>query len=193
MLGLAITFSIFILSSFLLISILISLLRTGVPTIASAAAAQKQIAEYINKGNPDLVYELGSGKGDFVFKLANYIPNAKIVGIELSPAPYLVAKLRRLFSKNKTRISFVLANFHNVDLSKVDAVAFYLMPKPNLKLRPKLEKELKKGAVVGTVSFRMPNWKADQTLIAPNFSKTHCYIYEMPAKKLNSEQNDNRK
>ncbi len=177
----------------MLLSILISLLRTGVPTIASAKAAQKQVAEYLNKRGARLIYELGSGKGDFVFSLAKNMPKAKVVGLELSPVPFLVAKIRWFFSPNKERITFLLTDFNKVDLTDADGVAFYLMPGTLKKIKPKLQRELKKGSIVASISFSMSSWRPNSTLKAPNFSKTQSFIYEMPALASNKNSDANRK
>lgn len=183
MFGVALALTFFIVSTFLLLSILISIFRTGVPTLASARKAQMQIGDYLQKNNVKIIYELGSGKGDFVFRLAEKNPQAKIVGFEISPAPLLFAKLRRLFHPARKRVAFRLTDFHKVDFSEIDALAFYLMPGPNKKVEPKLEKELKKGAIVASVSFSMPGWEPNQVLKADNHSKTRSYIYHMPARK----------
>src|SRR3989304_6804026 len=159
-------------SSLLLLTVAITYMRTGVPTLASARAAQVQGAEYLRKNGARRIYELGSGKGDFVFRLAARIPDATVIGFELSVIPYVVAQLRRLWSPNRVRLHFRLMNFHRADLSQVDAVAFYLMPGPNARLTPKLERELKPGAIVASVSFTMPGWEPDERLRAQNHSKT---------------------
>jgi trans-aconitate methyltransferase len=168
-------------SSFLLLTIAITYIRTGVPTLASARAAQIQVADFLRTQGVTRIYELGSGKGDFVFRLARLVPRAHVLGMELSYVPYLVSQVRRLWNPACERVNFRLVNFHRVDLRPADAVVFYLMPGPNAKLKPKLERELRPSTIVATVSFTMPGWKPEKTLIAPNFSKTRSYIYRMPA------------
>ncbi len=166
--------------SFLLLTVAITYLRTGVPTLASARAAQKAVAVYLKRDGARRIYELGSGKGDFALRLATEIPDAHVFGLELSFFPYVYSQLWRLIHPARDRVRFRLVNFHRVDLRQADAVAFYLMPGPNKKLQPKLVRELRKGAIVATVSFSMPGWKPEAKLIAENFSKTRSYIYRMP-------------
>lgn len=167
-------------TSFLLLTVAITYLRTGVPTLASARAAQLDVARYLRRAGARRIYELGSGKGDFALRLAKEIPNAHIFGLELSFFPYIYSQLWRLLHPARRRVHFRLVNFHKVDLSSADAVAFYLMPGPNKKLQPKLVRELKKGAIVATVSFSMQGWKPEVRQIANNFSKTRSFIYRMP-------------
>jgi ubiquinone/menaquinone biosynthesis C-methylase UbiE len=167
-------------SSFLLVTIAITFIRTGVPTIASAKAAQLQVAEYLRKRNALRIYELGAGKGDFALRIAQYNPQAQVDGFELSLVPFLFSLFLKRFMKGGERTRFHLANFHDVDLREIDAVAMYLMPAPNRKLQPKLLKEMKPGSVVASVSFSMPGWKPQEVMIAPNISKTRTFIYHMP-------------
>lgn len=164
----------------LLITIVVSFLRTGVPTVASARAAQILVGKVLANASVKTIYELGSGKGDFSMRLAHMLPNAQISGFEISPTFYLFSQFWRLFSKVKTRVHFHLVDFRKINLSPADAVVFYLMPAPNRSLKPKLERELKLGSLVVTISFSMPGWQPMKTLCANNFSKTRVFIYQIP-------------
>ena len=167
-------------SSFLLITIAGTFIRTGVPTIASAKAAQQLVGEYLRKRGAKRIYELGAGKGDFALRIAQYNPQAQVEGFELSLVPFLFSLILRRFMAGGARTRFHLSNFHDVDLRQVDAVAMYLMPTPNKKVQPKLLKEMKPGSTVASVSFSMQGWKPEHVFIAPNISKTRVFIYHMP-------------
>jgi trans-aconitate methyltransferase len=167
-------------STFLLVTIAATFIRTGVPTIASAKAAQLLVADYLRKRRVARIYELGAGKGDFALRIADRNPQAQVDGFELSLAPFLISLLLKRLMPGGKRTRFHLADFHSVDLKDVDAVAMYLMPAPNKKLQPKLLREMKPGSIVASVSFSMPGWKPQQVIIAPNLSKTRTFFYHMP-------------
>lgn len=180
MLSLATAVVIVAVTTTLLVGLLLAYFRTGVPTVVSSKIAQKQVADYLARQKDiEKIYELGSGKGDFVMRLAKRLPRANIYGFELSPAPYLFSKIWKRFSSVGKRVSFYLADFRKIDLSSADAVVFYLMPHMNKRLAPKLLKELRSGSLVITVSFSMQGWKPEKTLVANTISKTRTFIYRI--------------
>jgi trans-aconitate methyltransferase len=169
---------------FVLISIVISYLRTGVPTVASARAAQRVVSTFLRDsfGSRQVrIFELGSGKGDFVLQLARDLPDAQVTGYEISLPAFLLASILKRLSSVKKRVSFVLGDFRKINLSSADAVVMYLMPQANRKLAPKLMRELRAGTWVISVSFSFPMWVPHQVLQAQNFSRTRVFVYRMPA------------
>jgi len=169
-------------SSVLLVFIVVAYFRTGVPTVVSAKAAQRLAAQVLAQRKAKRIFELGSGKGDFVIRLAQWLPETRVYGFEISPLPYLAAQLARLFSSARSRISFFLRDFRKVNLADADAVVFYLMIHANKKLAPKLEKELLPGTTVVSISFSVADWIPEQVLIADNFTKTRVLVFSMPPK-----------
>jgi len=171
-----------LLSGFLL-GMAVSYIKTGVPTISSAAAAHAQISTVLRGAGVSKIYELGAGKGNLAFALAAQIPGAHVEAYELSLLPYLYAQLWKRVHPAGDRVTFHLANFNKIDLSSADAVVFYLMPRVIAQLEPKLIRELKSGSYVATISFAMKNWKPMHKLIADNFGKTRSLVYRMPPEK----------
>jgi len=180
MFALSASLLLFGLATFLLISILTSYLRTGVPTVTSAKAAQRQIADYLShEPNIKTIYELGSGKGNMVMCLASNLPQAHVRGFEISILPFIFARAWRLFVGAKKRIDFYLVDFRKIDLRPADVVVTYLMPAVMKKLKPKFIKELKPGALIVSVSFSIPDWQPHKILKAANLSKTRTFIYRI--------------
>lgn len=166
----------------LLILIVVAYFRTGVPTVVSPYAAQQLAITELKKHGANTIYELGSGKGDFVLRLAGGLPEAHVYGFELSAAPYLVSQVLRLFSSARHRVHFFMQDFRKIPLDTADAVVFYLMLHANKKIAPKLERELRPGTLVLSVSFSIADWVPEQTLIADNLTKTRLHVYRMPVK-----------
>ncbi|MFO0702588.1 MAG: class I SAM-dependent methyltransferase [Candidatus Andersenbacteria bacterium] len=180
--AIAVTVLIVVVCLVLLVGMAFAYLRTGVPTIASSKVAQSQVATLFREAGARRIYELGSGTGGWVLRLAREVPAARVTGIEISPLPFLYAQAWRLSQPRevRARVNFAWANVKHVDLRDADAVAFYLMPGANERLKPKLLAELKPGTTVATIAFSMHGWQTAQVLVAPTFSKTRTYVYRMP-------------
>ncbi|MFH0830816.1 MAG: class I SAM-dependent methyltransferase [Parcubacteria group bacterium] len=181
MLALVLTYLVITICSVLLLTIGVAYVRTGVPTVKSARAAQDLAASLLKKQGARRIYELGSGKGDFVLRLARLLPEAHIIGFEISLLPYLYAQIWRLVHPARKRVRFRLADFRCVPLGDADAVVCYLMPRINDKLAAKLANDLKPGTLVLSVSFSFSAWRPVQVLKANNWAKTRLYVYRMPA------------
>ncbi|HEY7915106.1 MAG TPA: hypothetical protein VIG62_24575, partial [Blastocatellia bacterium] len=61
------------------------------------------------------------------------------------------------------RVKFFTQDLFETDLSEASVVTLYLLPSVNLKLRPKLLKELKPGTRIVSHSFDMGDWKPDSS------------------------------
>jgi len=118
-----------------------------------------------------LVLELGSGFGTLALAAAKECPNAQIIGYEISPVPLFFSRLRAFFGGYKN-LRFVSADMFKEDFSGADAVLTYLtMPLMEM-LRPKLEAELRPGAVVICNTFHVPGWTAAEEETIQNFVYT---------------------
>jgi len=135
------------------LSLLIYYFVTGVvPMSSSRAEAAQVIALLQEAGVPEkaVLYELGSGWGMLVRALARAFPEALIHGIEISPFPYWVARLR---TRHLPNVRLRRGNFFDCDLRDADAVACYLMIKPMPKLAALLDTMLPLGTPVVSLAF----------------------------------------
>jgi SAM-dependent methyltransferase len=157
------------------LSTLITFFITKVPFVKSSKKVKNKILEIAGIGKNDILYDLGCGVGDLLI-LADKKYQAKAFGFELSPMPYLVAKLKIILNKSKARV--LCKNFFKADLSKADIVFCYLMPGVNNKLKDKLAKELKKGTRVISCAFSFPGWKiSEKVTLTNNKNKKSFPIY----------------
>jgi precorrin-6B methylase 2 len=129
-----------------------------VPTPPAVVAAMLDLAEVTDK---DTVYDLGSGDGRIVIAAAKR--GAKAVGYEVRPE--LLAQGRESIVKEgvKDRAEIREGDLFEADLSPASVVTLYLLPSLNLKLMPKLQKELKPGSRIVSHAFDMGTWKPDAT------------------------------
>jgi len=135
------------------LSILVFQAITGVPPLASSAnEAAEVVARLRDVGLEEraIIYDLGSGWGSLAIALARAFPHARVRGIEISPLPYWVSRLR---SRNIQNVSFQRRNFHDCDLTDAQAVTCYLMMKPMPALADMLDRMLKPGTPVVSIMF----------------------------------------
>jgi hypothetical protein len=126
---------------------------TGVPPHpcgSREAADMVALLRQANLADHDVIYELGSGWGSLVIALARAFPEARIKGIELSPVPYWVARIR---TRNMRNVSLQLGDFRRCDLSDAQAVACYLMISPMPRLAALLDRQLQPGTPVVALTF----------------------------------------
>jgi hypothetical protein len=137
----------------LCLSILVFQGITGVPPLSSSSAEAADIVALLKQaglGEQAIVYELGSGWGSLVISLARAFPKARIRGIEISPLPYWVGRLR---TRNMPNVFLQRGNFYDCDLTDAQAVTCYLMTKPMPKLAGFLDRMLKPGTPVVSLAF----------------------------------------
>ena len=78
------------------------------------------------------------------------------------------------------RVKFVQRDLFKMDLKEATVVTLYLLPEINLKLRPKLFRELKPGTRVVSHDFDMGNWKPEKKLESNGRT---VYFWTVPQKK----------
>lgn len=149
-----------------------------VPTSGKVRAALLALApERLPGGAEGRVYELGAGWGGMALALARKYPDRQVTGYEISPVPWAVARLRQMvFGQSNLRIVF--ADYRRSDLSDAALVLCYLTPEPMEKLRVKLERELKPGALVLSNTFSVRGWRPLDDKVCDDIYKSHVYLYE---------------
>ncbi|VXD16117.1 Ribosomal protein L11 methylase [Planktothrix serta PCC 8927] len=111
----------------------------------------------------DLVYDLGSGDGRIVITAAQEV-GARGIGIDIDPQRIQEAKENAQKAGVSDRVEFREQDLFETDFSDATVVTLYLLPELNLKLRPKLLRELKPGTRIVSHAFDMGDWKPEQIL-----------------------------
>jgi SAM-dependent methyltransferase len=111
-------------------------------------------------GPDDVVYDLGSGDGRIPIIAAQKY-GASGVGIELDPR--LVELSWRIANEAAVanRVSFIVGDLFEADLSKATVITAYLSPSIMKILAPKF-RALKPGTRIVSHQFAMPDWPPDQ-------------------------------
>ena len=111
------------------------------------------------------VIELGSGDGRFLRYAAKEY-KADGYGVDLNPVVIFWSNI--LARIDKVKIRFYRKNIFSVPLKDADVVYLFLLPEVIVKLKPKLEEELKKGSLVITHGFRIDGWEERLLYLLPD-------------------------
>ena len=127
----------------------------------------------------DTVYDLGCGDGRIVITAAQKF-GARGVGVDIDPNRVAEATENVKKAGVAGRVKIVRGDLFETDLSPASVVTLYLLTELNLKLRPKLLRELKPGTRVVSHAFNMGDWKPERTA---EVSGTHVYLWRIPQRK----------
>jgi SAM-dependent methyltransferase len=127
----------------------------------------------------DVVYDLGCGDGRIVIAAARDY-GAHGVGIDIDPERIKEARENARKAGVEALVRFEVNDLFAADIHNATVVALYLLPDVNLRLRPKLLKELKPGTRIVSRDFRMGDWKPDKHELVDAASS--IYLWRIPAK-----------
>jgi hypothetical protein len=131
-----------------------------VPTPQPVVNAMLELAK-VNKN--DVLYDLGSGDGRIPITAAQKY-GIRGVGIDIDPKRIQEANANAKKAGVTDRVEFRQQDLFETNLRKATVVTLYLLPDVNLKLRPKLLRELKPGTRIVSYSFAMGDWRPQQTV-----------------------------
>jgi SAM-dependent methyltransferase len=125
------------------------------------------------------MFDLGSGDGRIVIMAAQKF-KAYATGIEIDPDLYKqsMERIRKLGLDKFARI--VNGDIAKQDFSSADLVTVYLLPSSNDKIRPMLEKQLRKGARIVSHDFEFSGWTPEkvETIVDDGEGRSHTlYLY----------------
>jgi precorrin-6B methylase 2 len=132
-----------------------------VPTPHEVVDAMLKVAKV---GQGDVLYDLGSGDGRIPITAAQKYGIARGVGIDINPQRIREANENLRKAGVGDRVRFVNADLYESNLSDATVITLYLLPELNLKLLPKLLKEVKPGTRIVSHAFDMGTWKPEQSL-----------------------------
>ena len=111
----------------------------------------------------DVVYDLGSGDGRIPIAAAQKY-GARGVGIEIDPILVRDANGRLRAAGVGDRVRFVNQDLFEADISEATVVTLFLLPRLNVRLMPKLKRELKPGTRIVSHQFDMGDeWPPEQS------------------------------
>ena len=126
----------------------------------------------------DTVYDLGCGDGRIVIQAAKQY-GARGVGIDIDPKRIEEARAKAVKAGVGPQVRFEVNDIFDADIHSATVVTLYLLPDINVRLRPKLLKDLKPGVRVISHAFLMGNWKPDKQQIVDG---NDIYLWTIPPK-----------
>ena len=129
----------------------------------------------------DVVYDLGCGDGRIVIAAVRQAPGARGVCVDIDPRRIAESRENARQAGVADRIEFRTQDLLLTDLGRATVVMLFLSGDLNLKLRPKLWRELKPGARVVSHWHDMGDWKPQQAVPVTTVGRErNVYLWTIP-------------
>ena len=135
--------------------------QPDVPYVPTTEEAVKAMLKLADVKKTDVVYDLGCGDGRIVIAAAKDF-GAHGVGIDINPVRIGEAKENARKAGVERLVRFEENDLFQADIHEASVVTIFLLSEINLKLRPKLLRELKPGTRLVSNTFDMGDWKPDK-------------------------------
>jgi SAM-dependent methyltransferase len=128
----------------------------------------------------DVIYDLGCGDGRIVIEA---VRAAGVRGVCVDIDPQRIAESRENARRAgvSERIEFLNRDLFETDIQRATVVTLFLWPEINLKLRPKLLRELAPGTRVISYMHDMGDWRPNETVPVHSGKRaTAVYLWSVP-------------
>jgi SAM-dependent methyltransferase len=176
--------------------------RPEVPYVSTPEEVVAEMIRMADVGKDDLVYDLGCGDGRIVITAAKET-GCRGVGIDIDPIRIKESRENAIKAGVSDRVEFILSDLFEADISRATVVTLYLLSKVNLRLRPKLFRELSPGTRIVSHDFNMGQWDPEESkflnggrddvpiaydpfepnsfVLGSNWDRHNVYLWIMPA------------
>ena len=148
----------------------------GLPSKPTMPDRIRKALALVDLKQDEVLYDLGAGDGRVIIIAAKEF-GAKAVGIEIGPVQCALIWLRILFGGMSGKARIQWSNFYKTDISDADVVFIYATSREVIKLAPYLEKKMKRGSRLVSISADFPAWEPSDF-----DEKDLIFSYEMPPK-----------
>ena len=157
-------------------SIILSTLKIGISPMPSSKKAYQAILTLLDETGVGPIYDLGSGWGNLVIRLAKKYPGRQVIAYELSFFPWLITKIfKRIFGLSN--LTLYREDFLKADLSNASVVICYLFPTAMAEIKNKLINGNSKPDFIISNSFSLPSYQASKVIQLTDFYKSPVYLY----------------
>ena len=134
-----------------------------------------------NVTGEDIVYDLGCGDGRIVITATKQY-GAQGVGIDIDPIRISEGNNNAKKEGVTGKVRFIEQDLFEADIGEATVVTFFLLPSVNLRLRPKLFRDLEPGTRIVSHEHYMGAWEPDliEKVVADGRSHT-VYLWILPA------------
>ncbi len=143
-----------------------------VPTTEPAVQAMLKLAGVTSS---DTVYDLGCGDGRIVIAAAKEF-GARSVGIDINPVRIKEARENAKKAGVEDKVRFEEQDLFEADIKDASVVTLFLLSSVNLKLRPKLLRDLKPGTRIVSNTFDMGDWKPEKEFTLDDGGDDDSYL-----------------
>ena len=162
----------------IVISIAWSTARVGISPTPSSGKARDVMIKLMADTSAGPVYDLGSGWGGLVIRLARKYPDRKIVGYEVSFVPWLVS----VFFKKMLglpNLEIYKKNFLQADLSGADVLVCFLHTDGMRQLAQKLTAGEGFNGFLISNYFALPSCQPEVSMRINDFYQSPIYCYRL--------------
>lgn len=138
--------------------------RPEVPFVPTPEEVVAEMLKMANVGRDDVLYDLGCGDGRIVITAAKEL-GCRGVGIDIDPVRIQESRINADNAGVSDKVEFFRMDLFDADINQATVVTLYLLSKVNLRLRPKLLRDLKPGTRVVSHDFSMGEWKPESSTV----------------------------
>jgi len=136
--------------------------RPEVPYVPTPEKVVAEMLKMADVGENDILYDLGCGDGRIVITAA-LERDCRGVGIDINPQRIEESRKNAILAGVLDMVEFYRMDLFEAEISQATVVTLYLLSKVNLRLRPKLFRELKPGTRIVSHDFSMGEWMPDKS------------------------------
>jgi len=136
--------------------------KPEVPYVSTPDDVVAEMLKMADVDKDDVLYDLGCGDGRIVITAVKEM-GCRGVGIDIDPIRIKESRENAIEAGISDRVEFILSDLFEADISQATVVTLYLLSKVNLRLRPKLFRELSPGTRVVSHDFDMGKWNPDES------------------------------
>jgi SAM-dependent methyltransferase len=136
--------------------------RPEVPYVPTPEDVVAKMLKMANVSGDDVVYDLGCGDGRIVITAAKEL-GCRGVGIDIDPTRIQESRVNASNAGVTDKVKFFQMDLFEADISEATVVTLYLLSRVNLRLRPKLFRELRPGTRVVSHDFSMGEWQPERS------------------------------
>lgn len=151
--------------------------RSCAPYVPSPPRIIKAMLELADVTESDVVCDLGCGDGRILVTAVNAFHAQLAIGYELDTHRYQMA-IQSIHQQGlQEKVTIVQGDLFEADLTKVTVIILYLTVMGNVRLRPKLEREVSWGTRIVSRSFDINGWTPEQI---QRVDGEVLYLYRVP-------------
>jgi SAM-dependent methyltransferase len=148
-----------------------------VPYVPSSPQIVEAMLKLGGVGAKDTHYDLGCGDGRIAIMAVQKFNAASAVGVDIDPERIKEANENAKKAGVTGKVKFVQGDLFTVPIKDATVVTLYLLRSVNMKLRPRLLKELRPGTRVVSHTFDMGEWKPDKEI---EVNGSRIYLWTIP-------------